>query len=109
KNDNCYLLFKVHLFSFGCFNFFFCCFGLVWLPTVGGHFRPFTEVLRKFLRSLTRKVWEQSPDYPPWPVSYGGRQRMSRVRTVKAAVSAALSGLKRRRRHACHNSLLLRR
>ena len=27
----------------------FHCFGLPWLPIVGGHFRPFTEVLRKDL------------------------------------------------------------
>jgi len=35
---------------------FFHCFGLPWLPTVGGHFWPFTDVLRKILRFVTRKV-----------------------------------------------------
>jgi hypothetical protein len=56
------------------------------------HFRPFTEVLRKILESLTQEVWEslKSADYPPSPGSYGGTQRMSRVRTVGAAVWAAL-------------------
>src|SRR5204862_4883568 len=33
----------------------FSCFGLPWLPTAGGRFRPFTEVLRKIFGSLTRK------------------------------------------------------
>jgi hypothetical protein len=44
------------------------CFGLPWLPTVGGHFWPFTDVLRKTGRFVTRKM------------------RM----TAEAAVSAAL-------------------
>jgi len=35
---------------------FFHCFGRPWLPTVGGHFRPFTEVVRKIRREVTRKV-----------------------------------------------------
>src|SRR6266480_5173411 len=34
----------------------FYCFGLPWLPTVGGHFWPFTEVVRKIRREVTRKV-----------------------------------------------------
>src|SRR5206468_10785296 len=33
----------------------FCCFGLPWLPIVGGHFRPFTDVLRRICRFVTRK------------------------------------------------------
>src|SRR5262249_20389138 len=56
------------------------------------HFRPFSDVLRRIFRSLTREAWNclKTPRI----------MRMSRVRTVEAAVSAALSGLKRRRRHA---------
>jgi hypothetical protein len=34
----------------------FHCSGLPWLPTVGGHVRPFTEVLRKICRFVTQKM-----------------------------------------------------
>ena len=46
----------------------FHCFGLPWLPTVGGHFWPFTGVLSKIRREVTRKVGK------PWIahlLSYG--------------------------------------
>src|SRR6266581_6475107 len=52
----------------------FSCFGLLWLPTVRSHFRPFSdvqngnqlEVMRKMQRTL------RTTDYPPSPDSYGG-------------------------------------
>ena len=59
------------------------------------HFRLFTEVLRKVFGSLTQEVWEffgETPDYPLRPTAMAGRQRMSRIRTVGAAVSAAYFG-----------------
>jgi hypothetical protein len=34
----------------------FYCFGLPWLPTMRGHFRPFTEVLRRIWRFVTQKM-----------------------------------------------------
>jgi len=34
----------------------FHCFGLLWLPTAGGHFGPFNEVLRKICQFVTRKM-----------------------------------------------------
>ncbi|PYJ09565.1 MAG: hypothetical protein DME93_12695 [Verrucomicrobia bacterium] len=59
------------------FNFLFC-FGLLWLPTVGGHFRPFTEVLRKIFECLTREVREFF-EQPASAKATAGRQRMSRI------------------------------
>ncbi len=41
---------------------FFHCFGLPWLPTVGGHFWPFTQVLRKIWPGVTRKVGKTADD-----------------------------------------------
>ena len=38
----------------------FDCFGLPWLPTVGGHFWPFTGVLREIGPAVTRKVQRSS-------------------------------------------------
>ncbi len=35
---------------------FFHCFGRPWLPTVGGHFWPFTEVQNGNQRDVTRKM-----------------------------------------------------
>src|SRR6266705_4678164 len=41
---------------------FFHCFGLPLLPTVGGHFWPFTQVLRKIWPGVTRKVGKTADD-----------------------------------------------
>src|SRR6266542_2637790 len=42
----------------------FCFFGLPWLPTVGGHFRPFTEVQNGNRREVTRKMEGRAPANP---------------------------------------------
>ena len=53
------LVFIVDVSLFG-----FCCFGLPWLPTVGGHFRPFTEVQNGNRREVTRKMEGRAPANP---------------------------------------------